>query len=195
MGKCSVRLFQFLLTALPEPPLPPTQGNRKSHFTQTPSSGPVLPLSGQMAMNAIFGTRLRWSIQGSFNHLFMGSVTCTLRKQILINQPRSCRPHATEETPGHLAEHGSGREHRIKGTCPPALEKGGRWFLGSLYLRILQEPSSQRRVIAISLGAPTVLKQIQRETSQCPLGEGNDRSERTLLLKGKPKAMGQKYRG
>lgn len=77
-------------------------------------------------MNAIFRTHLRWSIQGSFNHLFMGSVTCTLRKQILINQPRSCGSHATEETPGHLAEHSGRRGHRIKGTCPLALEKGER---------------------------------------------------------------------
>lgn len=40
----------------------------------------------QMAVGVIFRTFLRWRVPGPLNHLFIGSITCTLRKWLLISQ-------------------------------------------------------------------------------------------------------------
>lgn len=59
--------------------------NRRDPLVQAPSSGPALLPSGQMAKGVIFRALSGSGAHSSLNHLFMGSVACTLRKWLLIS--------------------------------------------------------------------------------------------------------------
>lgn len=72
---------------------------------------PLHPL-GQMAVDVIFRALPRWRVKGSLNHLFMDSITCILRKWLLISQLGPMSPEKGQQ----CAEHGGGRGHQDKGT-------------------------------------------------------------------------------
>ena len=111
--------------------------------------GQPFQFPGQMAVDAIFRTHLRWSIQGFFNHLFYGFSHLHSPEMDPYQPARSHRgPPVTEEELGHPAEHGSGKDQDER-TCSPALEKRETQFsLGSLYLEVKSQLCPPRTLIS-----------------------------------------------
>lgn len=139
--------------------------------------GQPLHPPAQMAVGAIFRALLRWRVPGSLNHLFIGSITCTLRKWLLISQ---LGPMGTAhpKKAGQCADHRGGRGHQCQGTWTLSSEGGEKSFLRSLCLMGKAWPYSpgspvSRGVIAISLGIPGLGEGCSSITGELqPEGEG-----------------------
>lgn len=100
-----------------------------------------------MAIGAIFRALLRWRDQGALSHLFMGSITCTLRKWILISQLGPMDPRTTQETPWEPASEGQGTAPSSRN---PSL-RGKAW--GSLLLEFPEQ--IQERQACLQYGEET----------------------------------------
>lgn len=108
---------------------------------------------GQMAVDAIFRTHLRWCIQGFFNHLFLWVQSPALSGNGSLSASQVPRGRGrggavTEEEWGHPAEHRCGKDQDER-TCSPALEEREMQFsLGSLYLGVKAQPCPPRTLIS-----------------------------------------------
>lgn len=190
-----------------------SQACQTLHYFQTMETGrTILPrplvlgqlfhFPGQMAVDAIFRTHLRWSIQGFFNHLFLwvqspalsgnGSLSAS---QVPLGTGPTREP-VTEEEPGTLlSTEAWKRSKQEDDVCPSLGEKKDTVLLrepeswGQGTASSSKDPHLRR---ATSVGTPSLKRPENRyrEASQCSGWRGDNRSTRILVLYGKPKAMG-----